>query len=370
MSSPTLFPDGKGDPTNYFTVRNISDSDTEAIALKLKHLIRFGERINGKWVFRFASHPRFAYWAYNILYRKRILSEGNFFVKQNPGEANLTTSDLQELWHSNTYSSLMGNLIHYAKNITGTNAYWARIKEDLKTTIKQVGAPTIFFTLSCADFHWPEFHSMISEDFSFTGSADLRDNVINNPHILDRIFTKRTEFFVKWWLYKSLGASWHWYRYKFVLQRGSIHCHGLVKLKNDPGLCQLSQLALKGFLAMESLHNETIAHSEGKILELKSCIECGLKAEETICRYVDSLVTTMNPNHPDKHSWVRPEVHPCKNRLSEIPLEQQHADYNDLVSCVQRHTNCSSAYCLRKDDKGSQTCRFKYPIDECIESRV
>ena len=122
MSFPTLFPEGKGDPTNYSTVRNISDSDTEAFTLKLKHLIRFGERINGKWVFRFASHPRFAYWAYNILYRKRVLNQGNFFVKQNPGEANLTTSDLQELWHSNTYSSLTGKLMHYAKNITGTNA--------------------------------------------------------------------------------------------------------------------------------------------------------------------------------------------------------------------------------------------------------
>ena len=370
MSFPTLFPDGKGDPTNYSTVRNISDSDTEAFALKLKHFIRFGERINGKWVFRFTSHPRFAYWAYNILYRKHILSKGNFFVKQNPGKANLTTSDLQDLWQSNTYSSLMGKLMHYAKNITGTNAYWARIKEDLKTTIKKVGAPTVFFTLSCADFHWPEFHSMFSEDFPFTGSAELRDNVINNPHILDWLFTKRTESFVKWWLFKSLGASWHWYRYEFVLQRGSIHCHGLAKLKNDPGLCEISQLALKGFLAKESLNNDTIAHSEEEILQLKSSIQCGLKAEETICRYVDSLVTTINPNHPDKHSWVRPNVHPCKNRFSEIPVEQQHADYNDLVNCVQRHTNCSSAYCLRKDDKGPQSCGFKYPIDECNESRV
>ena len=204
MSFPTLFPDGKGDPTNYSTVRNISDSDTEAFALKLKHLISFGERINGKWVLKFASHPSLpigltTFYTENVFY-------GNFFVKQNRGEANLTTSHLQELWHSN--SSLMEKLMHYAKNITGTNAYWVRIKEDLKTTIKQVGAPTIFFTLSCADFHWPEFHSMFSEDFAFTGSAELRGNVTNNPHILDWIFTKRTESFVKW-------SFLTWYIYPF-----------------------------------------------------------------------------------------------------------------------------------------------------------
>ena len=105
--------------------------------------------------------------------------------------------------------------------------------------ITQVGAPTIFWTLSCADFHWPEFHSLFSENS--TDSEELRANVINNPHIIDWLFTNRTEIFVKWWLYKSLGAIWHWYRYEFAVQRGSIHCHGIAKLANDPGLCTLKK---------------------------------------------------------------------------------------------------------------------------------
>ena len=29
---------------------------------------------------------------------------------------------------------------------------------------------------------------------------------------------------------------------------GSIHCHGTAKLKSDPGLCSLTQIALKGFI--------------------------------------------------------------------------------------------------------------------------
>ena len=31
----------------------------------------------------------------------------------------------------------------------------------------------------------------------------------------------------------------------------SIHCHGTAKLNNDPGLCELTQTALKGFLAQK-----------------------------------------------------------------------------------------------------------------------
>ena len=80
---------------------------------------------------------------------------------------------------------------------------------------------------------------------------NFRDYVLNNPHILDWFFTQRTERFVKWWLYESLHASWHWYRYEFAVQRGSIHCYGLAKLDNDPGLCDLTQVALKGFLTSQ-----------------------------------------------------------------------------------------------------------------------
>lgn len=61
-----------------------------------------------------------------------------------------------------------------------------------------------------------------------------QQNVLENPHILDWFFTERTDHFVKFWLKESLGASWHWYRYDYVVQRGSIHSHGVTKLINDP----------------------------------------------------------------------------------------------------------------------------------------
>ena len=88
MAFPTLFPDGKGDPTNYSTRKSIAKSDTEAFSEKVKHLIKFGELIDGKWSYRFAAHPRFGYWAYNMLYRRRLLGQGSFYLKQNPGEEN------------------------------------------------------------------------------------------------------------------------------------------------------------------------------------------------------------------------------------------------------------------------------------------
>ena len=61
MAFPTLFPDGKGDPTNQGLLRDVTLSE------RIKHLLKFAEVVDGKWVYRFANHPRFSYWAFNMI---------------------------------------------------------------------------------------------------------------------------------------------------------------------------------------------------------------------------------------------------------------------------------------------------------------
>ena len=331
-----FFPDGKGDPTYSAVVSDISNNETQSFAEKLKHLIKFVEQKDGQWVYRFASHPRFAYWAYNILYRKRILGQSNFFLKQNPSEANLSIHDLKQMILSNSYESLISKLMHYAKNISGTHAYWNRAKDDLKAIITQVGAPTIFWTLSCAEFHWPEFHELFNNSSKLTDSQ-RRDNVINNPRLLDWFFTERTEQFVKHWLKNTLGVTWHWFRYEFSVQRGSIHCHGVAKLESDPGLCELSQTALKGHIATQSVNDGNL--SPELLSEKIEEINKGKEAETIICDYVDYLMSTQNPANPDDGSWVKPANHLCKLRFEDIQNDWDN-DYENLVNTVQRHTNC------------------------------
>ena len=114
---------------------------------------------------------------------------------------------------SNTYSTLMSKPMHYAKNVTDSNGYWHKSKEDVGATIAQVGPPTIFFTLSCAEYHCPEFHNVIDNSQPDYIPPDIRQqHVLQNPHILHWIFTERTDHFVKFWLKETLESSWHWYR--------------------------------------------------------------------------------------------------------------------------------------------------------------
>lgn len=90
-----------------------------------------------------------------MLQRHGLLSQGSVFLKQNPAESHMSVEQLKGIPHSNSYSVVMSKLMRYAKNVTGSDAYCHKAKDDLKATISQVGPPTIFFTLSCAEYHWP-----------------------------------------------------------------------------------------------------------------------------------------------------------------------------------------------------------------------
>ena len=298
MAYPTLFPDAKGDPTNPCLNREVSFTN------RVQHLLKFSEKIGDNWTYRFASHPRFAYWALNMIQRKRTLQQSSIFLKQNPGESHLTIEQLREMASGNSSSVFMSKLSRYVSNITGSSAYWHKVREELKAIIEHKGVPTIFFTFSSADMHWPELHSLLHHNTINLTSEDRRQAVINNPHIVDWFFTKRLESFLKHWLYDTLGAEWHWYRYEFQA-RGSIHCHGTAKLKTDPGLCKLAEVALKGFLAKKTLPLEINSRPEIMI-----DIENGEKAANQICDYVDSIMSTNNPNSPEIDTWIEPTVYP------------------------------------------------------------
>lgn len=96
----------------------------------------------------FANHPRFSYWALNMIQRKRALQQSSVFIKQNPGESHLTIEQLRDMASDNSSTAFMAKLSRYVSNITGSNAYWNKVRDGLKSIITAKGVPTIFFTFS------------------------------------------------------------------------------------------------------------------------------------------------------------------------------------------------------------------------------
>ena len=120
-------------------------------------------------------------------------------------------------------------------NIKGTSAYWKKFLCEVLSMVTQIGLPTFFMTLICADLQWDELISiraslrgeMLTQeeidhvDF-FTRCAYLNQN----PVLLPRHFQYRVEMFFKVIVIDSpLGeVKYHAIHIEFEV-RGSTYVH-------------------------------------------------------------------------------------------------------------------------------------------------
>lgn len=139
MAFPTLFPYGKGDPTTKDRQIEVQQADA------FKHLMRYGDTSpegNPRW--RFASHPRFPYWALNMKQRHQLLSQSKVYLRKTPADANLTIEQLRDMVGHMSSDQLMNRIQRYAAKVQGTNQYWYQRLQELRALLDQKGPPTFF----------------------------------------------------------------------------------------------------------------------------------------------------------------------------------------------------------------------------------
>ena len=61
-------------------------------------------------------------------------------------------------------------------SVKGTPAYWKQFLHELIPMVKQLGIPTYFLTLSCADLRWDELPHIINK----LNNLNLSDEEIRN----------------------------------------------------------------------------------------------------------------------------------------------------------------------------------------------
>ena len=131
-------------------------------------------------------------------------------------------------------------------SIKGTPAYWKKKLFEVLAMVKQLGIPTFFMTLSCADLRWNELVEIIpklnrldfSDDVIKNMTYQERCNTLNkNPVLVARHFQYRVEIFFKVIvLHGPLGkTSYYAIRVEFQV-RGSPHIHSFMWIINAPKL--------------------------------------------------------------------------------------------------------------------------------------
>ena len=281
---------------------------------------------------RFAKHPRFHFFALNTEMRWRALQIGRVYVKQHPGDVQLSLDELRDMV-GRQGEAFSNRVLHYASSLRGTKQYWFRQRSRLLSMVDTLGLPTIFFTHSAADLQWPELAHLICPEEPESRSSRTKA-VIENPAIADWFFYHRVQEFIKAYYVGVLGVTDYWMRFEWQ-HRGSPHVHGLAWLPNAPDVEQLL-----------------------------SSLDTSDAVKEEITGYADGTVTTCNPavlpdgSNIDDAAAPKTDSHVCNQVYGNI--QDLNEDLADLVATCQHHTRCSTAYCPRTRN-GRQDCRFGYP---------
>ena len=146
LAFPVLFPSGR---FGYTAERSVNLLPSKYFNARLLH-----------YSGRFAMNPEYLFFAQFVIEQKKVSDSINIALSKLHGQS-LTASDLRSnvqrlqnlVFHDQAYLFL--------RHVPGSPPYWQKFMYEVVAMVKQLGIPTWFMTLSCADLRWPELFQII-----------------------------------------------------------------------------------------------------------------------------------------------------------------------------------------------------------------
>ena len=167
---PWLFPGGVGD---------INETGCHEKSLSFKkwadYLLHYEDG-------RFAKDRIWCFYTENMRQRRENMASGSFFinsfVKSNIPES---VQELQERVQQGDLS-FIEKLQYFSQKAHGSDAFWRKQRYEVDSWINYHvengnGPPTLFFTLSCAEYYWPEVIRLLEERIKMESGG------VNSPNL-------------------------------------------------------------------------------------------------------------------------------------------------------------------------------------------
>ena len=122
----------------------------------------------------------------NMVIRHRAQNSTIIFAKRNHHEFPITINKLREHMENLSKSHLADKLMQFSMTVRATQSYKEKCQGELSDLLHQIGMLTIFFTLTIADFYWPNIHALVlGKPHTEPHEAQLwkKQNFIDYPHI-------------------------------------------------------------------------------------------------------------------------------------------------------------------------------------------
>ena len=196
---------------------------------------------------RFATNSEYLFFVQFVLEQKKVADSINIALKKVQGQS-VTASQIKSDVNKPKTMVCQDQAYLFLRQILGMPAYWQKFMYEVIAMVKQLGIPTWFMTLSCADLRWPELFQSVARiqgrDITVDEVEALsyieRCQMLNaNPVVMAKHFQNRVEtFFSEVLPSKSnpIGkVIYYALRIEFQM-RGSPHLHALIWTADCPKL--------------------------------------------------------------------------------------------------------------------------------------
>ena len=288
LAFPVLFPKGR---FGYTDERKIKLSPVKYFNARLLH-----------YSGRFATNSEYLLFAQFVLEQKKVADSINIALKKIQGQP-ITVSQIKS--DANKFKSLVcqDQAYLFLRQVPGTPPYWQRFMYEVVAMVKQLGIPTWFMTLSCADLRWPELFKIvartqgrdITDDEIETLSYTERCQMLNaNPVVTAKHFQHRVEIFFSEVLLSQINPigkiTYYALRIEFQM-RGSPHLHALIWTSDCPRLTSENKDAYVEFIDkhvqanLPSEKNEPELHDLVKTYQKHNHSRTCRKYKNVACRF-------------------------------------------------------------------------------------
>ena len=208
---------------------------------------------------RFMRDKVFSFHLYNIIQRHANNKAAYYFVQSYISDDAVTVEQIKEQVEKGN-TAFVGKLQNFsAGKIRGSDAFWRSKKNELESWISYHleagnGPPTLFLTLSCAEFWWKDLQRLLYDKCVGTEDEKLAEKMMAGNFSAKRILIDKytavvQEFFqirIDNWLEtvgkEIFGISHYWLRFEFTKGRGQIHGH-ILAITHDTGMIQAYHIA-------------------------------------------------------------------------------------------------------------------------------
>lgn len=234
---PWLFPGGVGDISDHQ-----NGDDDLSVWCKLLHRWKDG---------RFMRDDFFTFHIQNFITRHNNNSFSLQFKKHILSDSQVTVDEIQDQIRKGDYS-FIDKLVHFGgSKVKGSDGFWRNRKYELESWVTEMiesgkGPPTLFLTLSCAEYWWDELCQLLLERCKGTQDEKLcailqndKKNMKVRSFLIDKYTAVVQEYFqmkVENWL-ETVGKqvfsiTGYYLRFEFAKGRGQIHAHILACTKD------------------------------------------------------------------------------------------------------------------------------------------